>query len=73
MPECAGVPGMRHQGSGLDPWCSGKRLQEGEPTRQQGVNPILPAGLCCSEVGAALQQGSDSVLQGHSYFLGGLA
>lgn len=42
-------------------------LDSGEGT------PVLPAGLCCSEVGAALQQGSDSVLQGHSYFLGGLA
>lgn len=45
-------------------------MQEGK--RQQGVHLVLP-GLCCSEMGAALQQGRDSVLQSHSYFLGGLA
>lgn len=47
------------------PRCSGKRLQGGEPGPSSGLRR--------SEVGAALQQGSDSVLQGHSHFLGGLA
>lgn len=40
---------------------------------QQGSEPGPSQGLCCSEMGAALQQGCDSVLQGHSHFLGGLA
>lgn len=40
---------------------------------QQGSEPGPSQGLCRSEMGAALQQGCDSVLQGHSHFLGGLA
>lgn len=40
---------------------------------QQGSEPGPSQGLCCSEMGAALQQGRDSVLQSHSHFLGSLA
>lgn len=53
---------LRHEGSGPDRWCSGCW-----PGWQQGREPGR------SEVGAALQQGGDSVLQGHGHFLGGLA
>lgn len=40
---------------------------------QQGSEPGPSQGLCCSEMGAALQQGRDSILQSHSHFLGSLA
>lgn len=43
------------------------RRRVGQPGSRQATGP----GLCHSEVVVALQQGGDSVLQGHSHLLGG--